>query len=422
MRQDNCFKIDSDNIFGPRIWETKPIPSTTLGTNNIFYAVGSHIDYISGGNTAFILEYEVLDTYITNVLKYKILHTDFKTSGTTNGFVNFNFNKDSTNLLISGIIEDSTTQYVSILSIDSTLTTTNWMKYVKAKTNSTLNPTMRKIVSEYYADGDKIIVAVDIKHYNTSDYSSNNMLYIFCVQAADGTMDWEIQVKDYSSDWIINYKMVIHPDFKQLILFYSNANYDFYHLQFIDITNGTLLNNTQFAVTFHYDLGGVGVFPSNSSVFETNDVLLTGIGGYIMKVNSRKENLSVIDNSTLLTPLTGIYYNNFTLLTTTPTDFELGSFSPAADFLNDESGYEVGNFAYSYRDVNVPTLNLLTDLEIGFNRTGECSSSSSGSACNSANTKIIPNVGNFKLSQPFTKGGLKDDQLNVTFQLFKFSK
>ena len=99
-----------------------------------------------------------------------------------------------------------------------------------------------------------------------------------------------------------------------------------------------------------------------------------------MKVNSRKENLSVIDNSTLLTPLTGIYYNNFTLLTTTPTDFELGSFSPAADFLNDESGYEVGNFAYSYRDVNVPTLNLLTDLEIGFNSTGECSSSSSGSA------------------------------------------
>jgi len=47
IRKNNCLKIRTDNIFGPRIKDIKIHPVDT----KIMYVVGRHIDYISGKNT-----------------------------------------------------------------------------------------------------------------------------------------------------------------------------------------------------------------------------------------------------------------------------------------------------------------------------------------------------------------------------------
>ena len=251
------------------------------------------------------------------------------------------------------------------------------MKYINQKTASLLNPTMKVIGNEYDSTSEQIVVIAEITNYNATTYLTNNLLYIFNINASDGSLNWESQLQDYAGDKITNFKFAIHPDFQLLMLMFSNNEFDYYHSQSIRMADGSHGPNTQFEVTFHFKLSGLEIFPSGGSVFETDDIVFTGEGGYVMKINPRKSNLAVIDNTTLLTPMTGIHYDNFSLPETTPTDFELGSYSPAADFLADETGYEINSLGYTYQIMTPPQLDILTEMAIGFNKTQDCSSGSS---------------------------------------------
>ena len=108
-----------------------------------------------------------------------------------------------------------------------------------------------------------------------------------------------------------------------------------------------------------------------------------------------------MDTTSTLRPLVEISYDSFTLQSTTPTDLEWTSHSPASEFLSDDTGYEeVEQLA--------PTLTVATEMAIGFETTNE--------------TVSVPNNGKFTLSQPFTKDHLLDDQMTVTFELYGISE
>ncbi|CAI2364649.1 unnamed protein product [Moneuplotes crassus] len=424
MQQDNCFKVGTDNVFGPKIADVKPLPTSVANSSNIFFAVGHHADYIGGASTAFVLEFEILDTFITNVLAYKILHSDFDTFGHTPGFGSLDFDSATSNglnLLMSGIIKDSTTEYVAVLSVSRDLTTVNWMKYVKQKSTSALNTTSREILTNYDSGNDQVVVLTRFNSFNSSDYSDTDHLYMFAIKASDGSMNWEIQVVDYATNRLHGLNFAIHARFNQLILMNSNGQYSYYHTQTFSLADGSLINNVQFDILFPYSLAGIVTVPKSSGSFETDDYIFTGVGGYIFKANSRKANLASATDSSLFYPLTEIYYDNYTLPETNPTDFELLTYSPSGDFFQDEAEYDVKLAGYSSKQVEVPTLKIVSEVAIGFNTTEGCSSSTPAGLCQEEDTKIIPNTGSFNLNKPYTKDGLKDSVMEVTFQLFEFS-
>ncbi|CAI2363489.1 unnamed protein product [Moneuplotes crassus] len=421
MKQDNCFKVDTDNVFGPTINDIKPLSSSAANGSNIFYAVGNHLDFIISEHTSFLLQFEVLDTYITNILKYKILSSNFQTSGLSPGIRSFDFNKDFTNMLVSGIIKDSTTEYITVFSITRDLNTVNWMKYISKKTSSVLNVTSLENLSRYDSGNDQVVICSRLRHYNATDYTDKDYVYMYALKASDGSLNWEVQFEDYASNRVRGLDFAIHSGFNQLILMNTNSKYSYYHSQAISLADGSFVSNVQFDILFHYQTAGIAKIPDGNGTFESNDYVLTTEGGYIFKINSRKANLASATDSSLFYPLNGIYYDNYSFPKTSPADFELLSYSPSSDFFQDKTEHEVKEASYTYKQVEVSTLKLVSEVSIGFNTTEGCSSSTPAGLCQEEDTKIIPNTGSFNLNKPYTKDGLKDSVMEVTFQLFEFS-
>lgn len=386
----------------------KDIKANPLSSNG-FFAVGSHKNPILGTDTAFIMEFEVLDTYVSNVLSYKKLHSDYSTTGTTNGFASIDFDANAENLIVSGIIKDSTaTKLVSVFTIDSSLSNVNWIKYLNKKSTSTLSMTVKEIYTHYYESGDSIAVVYLSSSFNSTTYATDNMINVYSLNFADGALQWELQLSDHSGERFSKIKSIINPFYDELVLFYSTTGYQYYHVQAINMADGSFGKNVQYEITYHYQLSGMATFKSNTSNFESDDVMLTGVSGYITKMNTKRANLEIVDTTSTLRPLHGIHYNSFTLPLTTPTDLEWLSYSPSNDFLIDDTGYEVNSQAYEWAELIAPTLTEATEMAIGFETTDE--------------TVSMPNNGVFYLSQPYTKDNLLDDQLNVTFELYNFSE
>ena len=56
------------------------------------------------------------------------------------------------------------------------------------------------------------------------------------------------------------------------------------------MADGSFGGNALYNIMFHYQLSGITTF-SNSSNFESDDLMMTSVAGYIMKVNTKKANL-----------------------------------------------------------------------------------------------------------------------------------
>lgn len=402
MREENCFKIQTDNIFGPDFLDIKSHPTDT----NNFYAVGKHIDYIGGVNTGFILHFEVLDTYVTNIIKYKTLNSTFTTTGDTPGFASLEFDKTGDNMAIGGIFKDSSQTYMGVLNIDKTISTCNWMKYFKTKSTSTKALQADEIEINYDSNSQNLFVLIHTTDKSIATYP--NMVNIYSMKMSDGSLNWELQFSDYSNEKFGRIYSTLNPNFKELTLFFTNSAYDYYHFQSIDLATGTMLTNIQTEIMYHYQIEGITAFTSQDTNFESNDILATSVDGYIMKFNMRKANLEVTDKTSLLRPLLGIHYNNFTISVTTPTDLEMATFIPSGDFLEEETAYEVNSLGYTQKDILVPTLTDATSMAIHFSEAN--------------NTVTVPNTGMFLIGQPYTKDNANDGNISLSIALYDINE
>lgn len=349
---------------------------------------------------------QLLDTYAMNFQKVLKLNSNFKTSGKTPGWASVDFDKTGNNLAISGIFKDATQTYLSVISVNKALTSINWMKYFKKKVTSTMTLRMDEVEAHYDASLDRVVVVVHAT--NTGSLYYPNIINIYSLNMSDGAKQWEIQFADYGNNKFSFIRSTVNPYLKELNLFYTNTAYDYYHVQAVNLKDGAMLSNLQVEIFKHYAIDGITVFPPGSSNSQSNDILMTAVDGYVMKMNTRKANLDIIDKTSLFRPLYGIHYNNFTLALTTPTDIEPISYTPAFDFMIEETGYEVIGQSTTYQEVTAPNLELITDMAIYFSDTNK--------------TVNVPNSGKFNLSQPHTKGNLRDDFISVTFELFTNSE
>ena len=401
LEQDNCLKLEYDNHFGIRLNEIVANPTQ----DNKFYAVGYHYDYSSEVSTAVIVELELHTTYLMTVSNFQTLNSDFSVAGTTMGWTSINFNSNNQNIILSGLIQDQSQIYCSILSVDTNLTTFNWMKYFNQTSGSTLNLNLEKIDAHYDSNSDSVLVMITSINNSTSYY---NMINIFRLDATSGSTDWSIQFRDYSGTNFGYVRSVVNPSYNELVLFYTNHEFDYYHAQAINIDDGSLLNNVQIEMFKHYVINGIVVFPDQTLESNITDILMTAQDGYIMKVNTRKANLAILDSDSWDRPLCNINYDNFTLPLETNIDLEVLSYTPSSDFFVKEVNFEVFSYNYSYYNESIPTISDATDMAIYFEDT----------------TKVVnsPNAGNLVLSQPKTKGSLRDDLITVTFVLYDHNK
>jgi hypothetical protein len=354
LRKSNCLKISTDNFFGPNINDLRPHPTE----GKYFYAVGSHIDYIGGTNTAIVIKLELLDTYAMSVIEYKELNANFETTGSVKGWNSIDFDADGANAFLTGIFKDSTTTYVAITKIDKNLSTISWMKYFAKKTTSTKTISFDQINVHYSSKDDSLLVILKVRD-NTNIYV-DYMVNIFSIKASDGSVNWDIELKDYASEAFSKVISLYNPYYNEITLYSTNSAYSYYHLQAIDATYGTLLNNVQVEILKHYQLSGLQYFPPSGSLIQSSDILATSVSGYIMKMNTRKANLDVIDKTSLLRPLFGIHYDNFTYTSVTPTNVELFSYSPASDFMMDNADYEMADRGYIQTVIPPPSVDQIT--------------------------------------------------------------
>lgn len=398
LRQDNCLKILSDNVFGPKIYMIKKDPNSST----TFYGVGYHIDYIGGVNTGIIIQFQVLDTYAISMLNFKKVNTSFTTTGTTKGWSSLDFDSTGSNLALSGILKSGSTTYWSVLSVSKTLTTFNWMKYFNVKSSSSLILTFKEIKA-YYDKSSNSVIAVIL---STNSYPSYyTLINVFSLSMTDGSTNWSNQFIDYGSANFVTVKSVINPIYGELTLFFTDTEYKYYNIQAISVKNGTMLTNMQIEVFKYYQIDQISVFPSQTSGTDSSDDLMDGVTGYIMKMNTRKANLDIIDKTSLFRPLYSINYNNFTLPTSSPVDVETKSYTPASDFIYSETSYEINSLSYIYKNVSIPTLEVATDMMIYFS--------------NTTDSVTVPNNSEFTLNQAHTKDNLMDDYISITFQLYK---
>ena len=401
LRQDNCLKILSDNIFGPKIYMIKRDPSN----NTIFYGVGYHIDYIANVDTGIVIQFQVLDTYAISMLNFKKVNSSFKTTGTTKGWNSLDFDSTATNIALSGLLKSGSTTYCSVLSISKSLSKFNWMKYFKVKSTSSLVLTYKEVKSYYDSSTNSLISVV----FSSNSYSTYyTLINIFSLSMTDGSTNWSNQFIDYGSANFATIRSVINPFYGELSLYFSDSNYKYYSIQSISLKNGTMLTNMQVEIFKHYQLDNIVVFPNQTSGTSSSDLLICPITGYIMKMNTRKANLDIIDKTSLFRPLYSINYNNFTLPTTSPVDLEAVSYSPASDFFYSETSYEIESLAYTYKKGSIPTLQLATDMMIYFS--------------NTTDNVSVPNNSEFTLNQAHTKDNLMDAYISLTFQLFNITK
>lgn len=329
------------------------------------------------------------------------LNSDYSVIGSTRGWYSIDFDTTNGNIMISGIIKDTSQTYTSIMSLDYDLTTVNWMKYFAQTSSSTLNLTFDEIVTHYDSASDSVLAILQSINNSTSYY---NMINIFKISTLDGSVEWSIQFRDYSGNnfgWV---KSTINPFYNELVLFYTNNEYKYYHAQAIDIDDGSFKHNIQIAIFKHYVISGIAIYPLQTTEQDIEDILMTAIDGYIMKINMRKANLDIIDTESWDRPLYSINYDSFSLLLESPSDIELLSYSPDSDFFEVETDYEITSRSYTYFYETIPTLTDATDLMIYFNDTYDIVS--------------VPNTGSFKLSRAHTKDYLRDDFITVTLQIY----
>ena len=398
LREDNWLKFTSDNIFGPELNEIKAHPTN----NGIFYGVGYQQDYIGSIFTGLVVEFQLHDTYLISVIRVVKLNSGFTLSGTSKGWVSLDFDSTSDHLILSGIFANSSQVYSSIVSINKELTTFNWMKYFEKTSASSLNIEMDQIDSHYHQASNSVLVILHTK--NDDPFNSFNIINVFKFNMTDGTLQWSIQFRDYAGGSFGDVHSIVNPSYDELVLFYTNNQYDYYHTQSISISDGSMLTNMQIEVLYHYALEGIAVFPSQISGLDSDDVLLTAVDGYIMKINTRKANLGIVDSTNQTRPLIDIHYDNYSLPLTVPLDVEVLDYSPASDFFQEETGYEMIDFGYTYNHEDNPTLSDATEMVINFENTNEVVNS--------------PNDASFILSQPTVSDSLSNETVTMTLELF----
>lgn len=276
------------------------------------------------------------------------------------------------------------------------------MKYFNVKSSSSLILTFKEIKA-YYDKSTNSVIAVIL---STNSYPSYyTLINVFSLSMTDGSTNWSNQFIDYGSANFVTVKSVINPIYGELTLFFTDTEYKYYNIQAISAKNGTMLTNMQVEVFKYYQIDQISVFPSQTSGTDSSDVLMDGVTGYIMKMNTRKANLDIIDKTSLFRPLYSINYNNFTLPTSSPVDVETKSYTPASDFIYSETSYEINSLSYIYKNVSIPTLEVATDMMIYFS--------------NTTDSVTVPNNSEFTLNQAHTKDNLMDDYISITFQLYK---
>lgn len=276
------------------------------------------------------------------------------------------------------------------------------MKYFNVKSSSSLILTFKEIKA-YYDKSTNSVIAVIL---STNSYPSYyTLINVFSLSMTDGSTNWSSQFIDYGSANFVTVKSVINPIYGELTLFFTDTEYKYYNIQAISVKNGTMLTNMQVEVFKYYQIDKISVFPSQTSGTDSSDDLMDGVTGYIMKMNTRKANLDIIDKTSLFRPLYSINYNNFTLPTSSPVDVETKSYSPASDFFYSETSYEINSLSYIYKNVSIPTLEVATDMMIYFS--------------NTTDSVTVPNNSEFTLNQAHTKDNLMDDYISITFQLYK---
>lgn len=150
------------------------------------------------------------------------------------------------------------------------------------------------------------------------------------------------------------------------------------------------------------------MYPEQKSGIISNDILMTAVSGYIIKLDTRKDNLDIIDNDSWDRPLYGIHYDNFSLPLTVPVDLDSYDLVIEDSLFTLEQDYEMNNFGYMSYLVDNPTLTDATEMVIFFNDTTD--------------TLTIPNQGSFMLSSAHTINGTSDNLIEVTFQIFADSR
>jgi len=212
----------------------------------------------------------LFDTFALSVLNYKELNSDFKTTSDVIGWNSVDFDSDGDNVIVTGTFKDSSEDYMSVMHIDETLTTINWLKRFTMKASSTKTLRSDEIVSHYYEKADSVIVIVHTSDISVSPYT--NMINIYSLKASDGSLNWEIQFSDYSSETFGNIKSTINPFYNELNILFTNSAFDYYHIQAIDADTGAFNNNAQFEITYHYQLSRITSFPSSSALIQTSDI------------------------------------------------------------------------------------------------------------------------------------------------------
>lgn len=105
--EDNCFKLTSDNIFGPELTEIQRHPTD----DNIFYGVGYHQDHVGGVSTMLIVEIQLHSSYLISITKVHTVDPRFSVEGYKKGWMSLNFDSTNSNLVLSGIFKDSSQVY-----------------------------------------------------------------------------------------------------------------------------------------------------------------------------------------------------------------------------------------------------------------------------------------------------------------------
>lgn len=153
---------------------------------------------------------------------------------------------------MSGIFSNGSTIYSSVLALDRTFDVIEWGKYFKKTTASTLNLTISEIDSHYVAASDSVIVIVRSKH--KSGTTSYNIINLYRFKMSDGTQEWAIQFKDYNGGSFADFKTVIHPRYNELVMFYTTTSYEYYHVQTMNLDDGSMQENVQIEIFKHYSL------------------------------------------------------------------------------------------------------------------------------------------------------------------------
>lgn len=309
---------------------------------------------------------QIHNSYLVSVDYYYNLNSTFSVSAYKKGWTSIDFDSTAENVMISGIVDTTSQIYPAVLSINSNLTTINWMRYFDQTSISTLNLTFKDVKALYDTNSNSILALVHSINNSSSYYDNIN---IFKLSMTDGSLLWSTQFRDYTGSSFGDIRFTLNPYYNELVLFYSNDKYVYYHAQTIDIDDGSMLSNVQIAIFKHYMISDVIVYPEQTAQYEISDVLMTAIDGYIMKINTRKANLDIIDTVSWDRPLYSINYDNFTLPLTTPSDVEAVDYFPDDSFLEEFVDYEVTSMSYTYFYETVPSISDATEMRIYFSDT-----------------------------------------------------